>query len=175
MIILSIDPSGNFESGKGRTGIAMAQIEKLQDPPMIINVNTIAAKNYGTRFDYWSAVRQEILLLNEIKSKKHTLHVTLENFVVRSNGFTTGTMPETIRLIGVLEYTLEKENISYSFQTPSAVKTRFNNDVLLRVVPGLTKTGNYYRLHGDIINDHERDAIRHLLYFNKYGTLKGDK
>ena len=80
-----------------------------------------------------------------------------------------GKMPETIRLIGALEFKLESHGIDCYLQTPTQAKARFKDNDLPRYIPGFEKriNGRYY-LNGKQINDHIRDALKHLLYFMKY-------
>ena len=75
-----------------------------------------------------------------------------------------GKMPETIQLIGALEYKLENHGIEYILQTPTQAKSRFKDDDLPRYIPGFEKrpNGRYY-LNGKQVNDHIRDALKHLL------------
>ena len=75
---------------------------------------------------------------------------------------------ETIQLIGYLSFILEELNIPYTFQTPSQAKSRFKDTMLPVFIPNLTYKNNRYYLNNKIINDHVRDALKHLLYFNTY-------
>jgi hypothetical protein len=82
-------------------------------------------------------------------------------------------MPETIQFIGAIAYELDKWKIPYSFQTPSAAKTRFKDETLENHIPGFERrpNGRYY-LNGKCINDHMRDALKHLLFYKKYKESK---
>ena len=166
MIILAIDPSGDFEAGKGKTGFAFVNTQNFEKS---LRVMSLKASKFPNKYDYWKQIIGIVEYAhNAAATLDENFHVVIESFVVRNNGFTTGTMPETIRLIGALEFMLLERGIPYTFQTPSSVKTRFNNDVLLKYIPSLIQEGNYFKLKGHVINDHERDALRHLMFYKKY-------
>ena len=51
--ILAIDPSGNFEEGKGTTGLCLFNcIDNC-----VQNIKNISANNYTTKEDYWQCLR----------------------------------------------------------------------------------------------------------------------
>jgi hypothetical protein len=89
--------------------------------------------------------------------------------MIRTQGFLLGKMPETIQLIGALRWELDSRGIEYHFQTPTQAKSRFKDDDLPKYIPGFEKriNGRYY-LNGKQVNDHIRDALKHLLYFTRY-------
>lgn len=162
-LILAIDPSGNFEDGKGHTGLAW-----YYDRWDNVNVSSINAKSYTRRYDYWSAIVGFIQDLHDKKNAGYDVHVVMEKYVTRSNGFTTGKVSETAMLIGVLTYYCEMWNIPYTMQSPSQAKTRYTDEQLTRLFPALTNKGKLYYLGGVRTNDHERDALRHLAFYINY-------
>lgn len=168
MRIMFVDPSGSFNEGKGHTGICTINynIDKNELDFDSMNVVSIAANNFKTRHDYWEAV---ITHANFIDL------VIIESFMIRTQGFLMGKMPETIQFIGAFSYVLESKHIMYVLQTPTQAKSRFKDEALPRYIPHLElrPNGRYY-FNGGQINDHIRDAMKHLLYFNKYGYLKCD-
>lgn len=157
-----VDPSGSYNEGKGHTGIA--SIEDMDWTTL--KYKSLAAKDYSTRHEYWMAVIEAI---GDSTSKSEDLEVIIESFMIRTQGFLMGKMPETIQFIGALEFILEECDIKYSLQTPTQAKSRFKDDDLPRYIPGFEKrpNGRYY-LNGKQVNDHIRDALKHLLYFIKY-------
>lgn len=165
MVTLAIDPSGNFIEGKGHTGIASMKNGNWDT----VSVSSINAKDYETRFKYWTAVKK--VIQNYILEGEQ-LQVVIENYVVRANGFTTGKMPETAMLIGVLVYFCEMHNIPVYFQSPATAKTRFKDELIPTYVPNMKVVGNKYYLGTKLTNDHERDALKHLLYFKRYREYK---
>lgn len=162
-----VDPSGSYTEGKGHTGIATI----IDDKWDTLTTKSLAAKDYTERHLYWNAILKEIL--NASRTSKTGCTVIIESFQIRANGFLIGKMPETILCIGALIWELEQYNIDYVFQSPTQAKSRFKDDKLPRYIPGLERreNGRYY-LNGKMINDHIRDALKHLLYFERYGKEK---
>lgn len=162
-IILAIDPSGNFTDGKGHTGIAWWYNSWENVTTLSIN-----AKNSPRRVDYWNKVVDCIESLKKSKDTGCEVHVVMEKYVTRSNGFTTGKVSETAMLIGVLTYLCETYDIPYTMQSPSQAKTRYSDDQLCKIYDNLEKRGNRFYLNNRCINDHERDALRHLAFYKNY-------
>lgn len=163
--ICVIDPSGNFNSGKGKTGMAYITYDEEHDLLLwdTLRLDTVSAKNYTTRHDYWAEIMRKAQGANEL---------VIESFMIRTDGFLTGTMPETIMLIGAMTWEFEKLNIPYKYQTPSQAKIRFKDEILLRKVPNFVKKGDRYYLNDKQTNDHVRDGLRHLLYYTTYTRKK---
>lgn len=166
MKYIVIDPSGSFSEGKGQTGVTIM----LDDDWSSLEMFSVKAKDFSCRHLYWEAIANTFR-----KEKKEDVIVIIESFIIRTTGFLMGQMPETIQLIGMLRYYLEKLGYTYVFQAPTLAKSRFRDMALPRYVPGFTydKDANRYYLNGNMTNDHMRDALKHLLYFKKYGKIKG--
>ena len=169
MLYVVVDPSGSFTEGKGHTGIVHIWDNDWNN----VSVCSVAAKDYASRHDYWNAIMStafKAYLTEDSGICPEDITVVIESFVIRSNGFTIGKMPETIQLIGAMVWVLESLGIkNIVFQTPSQAKTRFPDDRLPDYIPGLTKESNgFYYLNGRRINDHVRDALKHLLFYKKY-------
>ena len=93
--------------------------------------------------------------------------------MIRNNGYLIGKMPETILFIGALIHQLDCVKIKYIFQTPTQAKSRFKDEALSKYIPNFEKRSNgRFYLNGKQTNDHVRDALKHLLYFKKYGYKK---
>lgn len=163
MTYIAVDPSGSFNEGKGHTGISIVE-DWNWDTLRTVSYN---AKSYTNRHTYWKTI------IDAATTKCKDVVVIIESFVVRSNGFLVGKMPETSLLIGALVWELERLGIPYVFQSPSQAKVRFKDDLLPRYIPQIEmkikSDKAYYYLNGVITNDHERDSLKHLLYFMKYG------
>ena len=168
MRYIAVDPSGSFNEGKGHTGISIVDDW---------NWNTLvtlsySAKSYAHRHLYWKTI------IDAVTRTGKDVIVIIESFVVRSNGFLVGKMPETSLMIGALIWELEEVGIPYVFQSPSQAKTRFKDEYLGKYIPNYTKETksgkDYYYLNGRITNDHERDSLKHLLYYMKYGGVKNE-
>lgn len=166
MITLAIDPSGNFIEGKGHTGIAGMKDSDWST----VFTKSVNAADYESRFEYWTAVKK---IIQDYAIEKTPVQVVMENYVVRANGFTTGKMPETAMLIGILVYFCEMHDIPVYFQSPAQAKVRFKDELLPDYIPQLTVSDkNRFYLGKKLTNDHERDAIKHLLYFKRYKEYK---
>lgn len=163
MRTIAVDPSGNFEEGKGHTGIAVIDDCDWEN----VKVLGVNAKDYTSRHRYWNSVLGTISAQCDVPAK-----VVIESYVTRMNGFTIGKQSETAMLIGVIVWNLEKWEIPYEFQAPSAAKSRFKDELLPKYYPKLVldiSTGkNRYLYDGTIISDHIRDAMKHLLYYKRY-------
>jgi hypothetical protein len=171
MMYVAIDPSGSFNEGKGHTGIACLWDEDWDK----VSAFSVAAKDWATRHDYWEAVMSSAFksfLTAGINPDDIT--VVIESFVIRTNGFTVGKMPETIQFIGAMVWELERLGIkNIIFQTPSQAKTRFPDERLPDYLDAITKEDNgFYYLKGKRINDHSRDALKHLLFYRRYGEKR---
>ena len=168
MLYIFVDPSGSFNEGKGHTGIATM----VDDDWSTLHTESLAAKNYASRFIYWRSIIDR--LKNYIfLHGKNNVTVIIESFQIRTNGFLLGKMPETIMLIGALVWELDYLGIPYHFQTPTQAKSRFKDEMLDKYIPNFEKreNGRYY-LNNKQTNDHVRDALKHLLYFKKYHKEK---
>ena len=162
MRYVAIDPSGSFNEGKGHTGISIINDWNWDT----LEVISVSAKNFPDRYSYWKS-----LISTVIQDTENTV-VVIESFVVRSNGFLVGKMPETSLFIGALVYELERLGVPYVFQSPSQAKTRFKDEHLGKYIPNYERRDNgFYYLNGNRINDHVRDSLKHLLYFMKYGGV----
>ena len=171
MKYIFIDPSGNFESGKGHTGIATIEGDDTTFDWDTLKVSSVSANDYPTRYEYWKAVCS--CIYDPCINADNTT-VIIESFLIRTDGILMGSMPETIMLIGALAYQLDAFGITYTFQSPSTAKSRFKDHMLPHLIPGMTHNSSTHRyyLNGKCINDHIRDALKHLLYFQKYRKIK---
>lgn len=161
MLTLAIDPSGNFTEGKGHTGVAGIKDNDWST----VFTKSVNASDYESRFEYWTAVKK---IIQDYVIEKTPIQVVIESYVVRANGFTTGKMPETAMLIGVLVYFCEMSGVPVYFQSPSQAKTRFRDGLIPTYIPQMTVDKNRYYLGKKLTNDHERDALKHLLFFKRY-------
>lgn len=159
MRYIFVDPSGSFNEGKGHTGIACISDMNWGT----LTIESVSASHYSSRHEYWKAIASFIVSRITLDT-----HVIIESFMIRNVGYVIGKMPETIQLIGYLSFILEEYGIPYTFQTPSQAKSRFKDTMLPTFIPNLTHKSNRYYLNNKIINDHVRDALKHLLYFNTY-------
>lgn len=160
MKILAFDPSGNYNEGKGTTGFALSldmfPAHKLGD---------IKASDYDSRQGYWFAhkelIEQQFPDVCVIESYRLFGHKSKEQI---------GSSLETPQLIGYLEMLCYEMNIPVIYQDPST-KQRHSDDILVKTGV-IEKRGNKFYYHGELTNLHMRDALRHELYYKKYGRKK---
>lgn len=155
--ILAIDPSGNFNEGKGTTGWCLYDTVTNK----IAKFGAIKASQYKSSLEYWDA---HIKLIDDMAG--YALTVVIEDYLLYSNKAQSQIRSrfETPKLIGVLQYELYLRNISVVFQNASLVKTRWSDEILEH--KGLIhKTGKYYTISGIQLSEHCRDAIRHAKHY----------
>ena len=160
MRILALDVSGNFEEGKGTTGIALIEDGK------IIELNEIKAKDYESAEEYWN------FHLNYIHQVPHDYLVIegyrLYNHAGNKASTQAQSILETPQLIGVIRHYCYIHMKSLAIQYASEVKTRWAEKIL--VAKGyLEQKGNRYYWNGKPTNQHQRDALKHALHFERYG------
>lgn len=170
MLYVAIDPSGSFNEGKGHTGIAHLWDNDWDN----VSVTEVSAKDWNSRHEYWTAIMREAVtsfLNGDSGVTPDDITVIIESFVIRANGFTVGKMPETILLIGAIIWELRGLGIeNIIIQRPSQAKPRFPDELLPKHVPKLERRDSgFYYLNGKRINDHMRDAVKHLLFYKRYG------
>lgn len=158
-----LDPSGSFNEGKGHTGIAVMHDNDWEH----IVLKDIRASDYKSRYEYWNAIISYVTLAKAVKG--YETKVIIESFTIRANGFLVGKMPETLLLIGALCYELDRWKIPYVFQTPASAKTRYKDELLSKYIPNFERrdNGRYY-FNNKLVNDHMRDALKHLLFYKNY-------
>lgn len=158
MNILSIDPSGNHISegeGSGTTGIAYLKYGNT-------HLTEVKASNYETIEEYWHAI-ENIIRLSEWD------HVVIEGYKLYNHaGMAARTQAnsklQTSQLIGVLRMACWRKDIKFHTQYASDVKSRWKDSILQK--KGYLEEKNYH--NGKPTNDHMRDALRHLVHFEKY-------
>lgn len=159
MRILSIDPSGNFTEGKGKTGWAIYSDGEF-------SFGTIKAEDYSTRVNYWYDVAMLIVL-------KKPDAVVVEDYRLYNTNATSAAVQsfsqmETPRLLGLLETTAVNNNYTLVWQMANVTKPY--SDKILLELGTLSKVKNRWLFKDKPVNDHERSALRHLLrYLDKEG------
>lgn len=161
MILLTFDPSGNFHEGKGTTGYAVFQDGEL------IGFNDIKSEKCFTQEEYWAKHRNliegqqpDIVLIESYKLFEHK---------AQSQSWSA---LETPQLIGFLRMVCYDLNIPVVFQDPA--QKAGVNDIRLTKLGYLEKRGDRYYVDGRLTNLHMRDAIRHGIYYYRYGKGKQD-
>jgi hypothetical protein len=156
---IAIDPSGNFKEGQGTTGICISIDGEAKE------LKEIKASDYRTVDQYWMA--HVTLLQREFPD-----HVTIEGYKLYNHKGKSASMQanselETPQLIGILKHWCYSLDIPYNVQFASEVKTRWSEDVLVRLGI-LEQKGNRYYWNGELTNTHKRDSLKHSNHFWRY-------
>ena len=167
--ILAFDPSGNFSSreGKGVTGWALFDNELLKD------FGRIEAENFGIVEGYWDAHLD--LMIQKVGDMNVFHTVVCESYKLQpakamQQSWSALETPQLIGAMRMFNFTEPELQMPFVFQDPS-IKARFSDEILVKM--GIAeKRGNKYYILGRSTVDHERDAIRHGLYYLKYGKEK---
>lgn len=163
MKVLSFDPSGNYFEGKGTSGYAISL-----DLHLPHKLGDISANDYESRQAYWFTHKELIETVFPdvcvIESYRLFGHKSKEQI---------GSSLETPMLIGYLEMVCYELDIPVVIQDPTT-KSRHTDDILVKAEI-VEKKGQKYYYKGEMTNLHKRDALRHNLYFTKYGVKKFEK
>ena len=154
--ILVFDPSGNFDEGKGTSGWALFVDGKLND------FGEIASEDYVAVELYWDAHRT-------LTEGLYPDIVVCESFKLNpaKAGAQSWSYLETPQLIGYLRMGCWHRGIEFITQDPST-KVRFADEIL-EGLGIIEKRGKKYYCMNRETNLHKRDAIRHGIYYLKYG------
>ena len=166
--ILAIDPSGNFEEGKGTTGLCLFNcIDNC-----VQNIKNISANNYTTKEDYWQA---HIDYINTVTKTFPNLIIIIEEFTLdpRRAMQQSHSKMETPKLIGILQLHCQQNNIPYKMQRPTDVKTRWA-DHILEFKKYIIKKNRMHYLPNETrpMSRHCKDAIRHAVHFATFYNEK---
>jgi hypothetical protein len=160
MKVLSFDPSGNYDEGKGTSGYAISL-----DSPLPHKLGDIKGDDYDSRQAYWFAHR-------ELIEKTFPDYIVIESYRLFGNKAKeqVGSSLETPMLIGYLEMVAYEFCIPTFIQDPTT-KTRHSDAVLVKMGV-IERKGLHYYYRGELTNLHKRDAMRHNMYFVKYNQKK---
>ncbi len=105
-LVLSLDPSGNFKDGKGKTGLVVARTSDTGYA--ILYKDTIDAKDFDTRLEFWAA---------HLDAMDQNLDaVIIEDFMLYPHIKQGFSYMETPRLLGVMEMHAHMLDIPVVFQ-----------------------------------------------------------
>ena len=155
---IGVDPSGNFNEGKGCTGIAV--YDKTEDKFVLVTEEK--ASKYKTQYDYWFHIMTKIF---DFVSTYRTSCVSIEDYILYAHKMKSQTNSnlETPQLIGALKFSLEYRNIPFRLRPAVRVKPRWTDEILVKK-GYLTQRGKVYLCGNVVTNDHMRDAMRHALH-----------
>jgi hypothetical protein len=163
MKLIALDPSGNFKEGKGTTGIC------IMEDGVVTRLDDVDAKNFETALDYWDYIITVLII-------EKPDHVVFEGYrLYNHKGMAAKTQAnsdlETPQLIGVLKYHCYTNQIPYTVQYAADVKTRWSEDVLVRLgileLKGSDRKKLYY-FNDKATVTHHRDALKHALHYWRY-------
>lgn len=160
--ILALDPSGNYNEGKGTTGWCLYDTHTNK----IIKYGVIKATKFNRMEDYWKA---HLTLMDDLAGYGYTLVV--EDYMLYANRATDqiNSRFETPKLIGVIQYECYSRGIRIEFQTASAVKLRWSNNILVHKNLIQERKGRYWILETKL-SEHCLDAIRHAVHYATFGN-----
>lgn len=156
--ILVFDPSGNHSKneGSGTTGWALFVDGELE------NFGEIQASGSGSLEEYFTCHRHLI-------TEKNPDVVVCESFKLQPGKAMqqSWSAMETPQLIGFMRMVAYDYRIKFVFQDPKD-KVRVA-DPILEHLGVIEKRGKNYYCQGRMTNLHMRDAIRHGVFYHKYG------
>lgn len=165
MKILALDPSGNFgeKEGNGTTGWAVFENGELT------NFGSIKAEDFHCQEAYWIKIKDLIKVIWHVdvlvcESYKLFGHKAKQQ---------SGSSLDTPQLIGYLR-TWIYENmdwIKWVFQDPKD-KVRVADEILVHMGILEQSAGGRYKALGRQTVIHERDAIRHGVFYHRYTAKK---
>ena len=165
--ILAIDPSGNFNEGKGTTGFCLLNARKTPAHAIMLTCGIQASKAH-TKEEYW---QEHLNFIDGIVEQHKNIIIVIENFTLdpRRALAQAHSEMETPKLIGILQLYLTQHKIPYVMQRPSEVKNRWTDSILVWK-KYLQQRGHNYILPrtNKVINRHEKDAVRHAVHYSTF-------
>ncbi len=132
---------------------------------MPFELGDINSEDFNSRQAYWLA--HKILI-----TQKEPSVVVIETYKLfgHKSKQQIGSQLETPQLIGYLEMVCFELGIEVVYQDPTT-KQRHADDVLVKTGV-IEKRGNKLYYKGELTNLHKRDALRHNMFYQKYGRKK---
>lgn len=167
--ILALDPSGNFEEGKGTTGTCLFNatancVEYLKD---------IHASAYENKEEYWQA---HLKYIASVLRQYDNVFIVIEDFTLdpRRAMQQSHSKMETPKLIGILQLYCKQKGIPYKMQRAVEVKNRWA-DHILEYKKYIIKKNRMYYLPDETkpMSRHCKDAIRHAVHFATFYNKEG--
>lgn len=175
-MILAIDPSGNFNEGKGISGWVLI----APDSGNIVKFGAIDASTSLKQEEHW---QKHVELIEGINKEYEIDSIVIEDFILYASKASSqiNSRFETVKLIGILQYHAFRNNLPIHFQTAVSVKRRWKNHLLKK--KGFITTKEYLKgkksyemcyINGYKVNDHVIDALRHGVHFYYFHIKKGE-
>jgi len=160
MRVLCFDPSGSFHEGEGCTGWAVFEDGELKD------FGRLEAKKCNSIEEYFWAH----CLLIDSKLPNTIVCESYKLFGHKAKQQSWSEM-ETPQLIGALRLRCWVDSIALVFQDPKD-KVRVADPILVHMGVLEQSEGNRYKALGRQTVIHERDAIRHGVFWHRYNKEK---
>ena len=165
VLIVALDPSGNFTEGNGTTGLCMLNEEMSR-------VADITATMYDSAEAYWHA---HINYLEGSLELYPEMEVVMEGYRLYGHKAATqiNSTLETPQLIGVVKYWCFAHDVPLKIQYAADVKKRWSDSVLEKVGGmGIIARRSKLISSGQWLNNHKTDALRHAMHYQRYGKKK---
>lgn len=159
--ILAIDPSGNFEEGKGTTGTCLFDVANN----CIKCFNDIHATEFATKEKYWQHHLNYIETMTELYPD---IVLVIEDFTLdpRRAMQQSHSRMETPKLIGILQLFCQQKGIPYKMQRAVEVKNRWADPILEYKKYIIKKNRMYYLPALNMpLSRHCKDAVRHAVHY----------
>lgn len=159
-LILSMDPSGAYKEGKGKTGWCLVDKDTVE----LVKTGYINAEDFSTCYEYW---KEHIDLIEQYQPAI----LVLEDYLLYASKAQDqiNSRFETSQLLGVIKFVARSKNIPFALQPASAVMQRWNNYILERNRIIQPSGRGWKTMTGRRLNRHMLDAIRHGIHFAKFG------
>ena len=173
--VIGVDPSGNFNEGKGHTGIAI--YDTVED--RIVDIDMTYAGDYDTWLAFFAATWQKILWYLEHFSNVDGYDnpvMSIENYVLYGHKMheQTNSELETARAVGYLIMKAFEAGYHVYMRRAVDVKSRWSEDVLVRLGYIQERSGKYY-FNGKSTATHHRDAMKHAIHCGRFECNKSVK
>jgi hypothetical protein len=168
--ILAIDPSGNFNEGKGTTGWCIFNADEAK----VTIASSISSKKYSDMELYWW---EHLILIEKYHEKyKDNFIVVLEDYLLYESKMKSqiNSRMETPKIIGIIQLYCFMHSIPIILQSASLVKNRWNNDILLYKHYLYKKGKNLCLQDKTILDRHAIDSVRHAVHYATFKN-KGDR
>lgn len=166
MIVLSIDPAGEFSKGKGVTGYCYFEVKGIKWK--LLSKGIIKAADYSNVHEYWNAVvdltyeKLSHVIVEEYRLYNHRNAKGENNYAYMQSM----SLMETPRLIGVLCHSMYLRGVKFTMQMASVVGRKHKVEDMNKRGLFTYKDTNKLTYHkGFKLNDHERMAFRHFVYW----------
>ena len=158
-MILGIDPSGNFDEGKGTTGWCLLEPGTTNIP----EAGEISAKDFPAVHNYW---QRHLSLIIHSRPK----HISMEDYLLYADKSRTqiNSKFETVQLIGVIKHHCWQSGVKLHIRNAGQVKKRWSNKILLHK-GYIVHCGRGYATASNPtvkISRHTLDAIRHAVHYD---------